>query len=270
MVEHRHPQAPGLVKVSRQSSAQDGSHPAEPSRRLLWISALGAGGLVAYAWLSGEINVGGFFGADRGRNLQRFLTQEAVPFPLRQSGFSWAGLWAWVSDHWSAGAGRATLTALWIADLGLCKLDELGDFIGGDTIGLGGKLPLNTSGGQLSEGRIHGIGLINASITHMGILTPQGPQPWHPAPPEVFAAGTRIRELCAERDLNIADVALRFAIDQPLTDSILLGVATEEQLASSLSVLDTENPPDLMQAIDASLGDEIDLRWHEGLPENFA
>jgi phosphonate transport system permease protein len=115
MVEHRHPQAPGLVKVSRQSSAQDGSHPAEPSRRLLWISALGAVGLVAYAWLSGEINVGGFFGADRGRNLQRFLTQEAVPFPLRQSGFSWAGLWAWVSDHWSAGAGRATLTTLWIA-----------------------------------------------------------------------------------------------------------------------------------------------------------
>jgi L-galactose dehydrogenase len=122
--------------------------------------------------------------------------------------------------------------------------------------------------GELTER--DGIGLINASITHMGILTPQGPQPWHPAPPEVFAAGTRIRELCAERDLNIADVALRFAIDQPLTDSILIGVATEEQLASSLSVLDTENPPDLMQAIDASLGDEIDLRWHEGLPENFA
>ena len=63
--------------------------------------------------------------------------------------------------------GFTYLTALWIADLGLCKLDELGDFIGGDSIGLGGKLPLNTSGGQLSEGRIHGIGLINEVVLQL-------------------------------------------------------------------------------------------------------
>lgn len=63
--------------------------------------------------------------------------------------------------------GFTYLTALWISDLGFCKLDELGDFLCGDNIGLKGTLPLNTSGGQLSEGRIHGIGLINEVILQL-------------------------------------------------------------------------------------------------------
>src|SRR6185437_17087010 len=33
--------------------------------------------------------------------------------------------------------------------------------------------------------RKHGIGLINASPLHMGILTNAGPPAWHPAPPQV-------------------------------------------------------------------------------------
>ncbi|MDE0916235.1 MAG: ABC transporter permease subunit [Planctomycetota bacterium] len=103
MIPSRPPQAPGE------------EHPEEPSRRLLWISGIGASGLVAFAWLSGEINVSGFFGADRARNLKRFLTEDAIPFPLREDGFTWSGLWTWVAGHWNAAAGEATLTTLWIA-----------------------------------------------------------------------------------------------------------------------------------------------------------
>ncbi len=63
--------------------------------------------------------------------------------------------------------GFTYLTALWIADLGFCKLDELGGFLEGDNLSYKGKFPLNTSGGQLSEGRIHGIGLINEVILQL-------------------------------------------------------------------------------------------------------
>ena len=41
-----------------------------------------------------------------------------------------------------------------------------------------------------------GIGLINASVTHMGILTHQGPQDWHPAPEQVKAKGREVARLC--------------------------------------------------------------------------
>ena len=57
--------------------------------------------------------------------------------------------------------GFSYLTLLWLEALGLCGTGESGRFIeGGERISLNGELPLNTSGGQLSEGRLHGFGLI--------------------------------------------------------------------------------------------------------------
>jgi len=55
--------------------------------------------------------------------------------------------------------GFSILTLLWMESLGLCKRGEAAAFVeGGTRIGLGGDLPLNTSGGQLSAGRFHGYG----------------------------------------------------------------------------------------------------------------
>jgi L-galactose dehydrogenase len=48
-----------------------------------------------------------------------------------------------------------------------------------------------------------GIGLINASPLHMGILTEQGGPEWHPAPPEVRGAVRRAHELCQAHGANL-------------------------------------------------------------------
>jgi Predicted oxidoreductases (related to aryl-alcohol dehydrogenases) len=47
----------------------------------------------------------------------------------------------------------------------------------------------------------NGIGLINASPLHMGMLTDAGPPPWHPALPEIRATARRIVEFCRARAL---------------------------------------------------------------------
>jgi acetyl-CoA acetyltransferase len=45
----------------------------------------------------------------------------------------------------------------WLEGLGFCGVGESGPFVeGGKRIGLGGELPINTGGGQLSAGRVHG------------------------------------------------------------------------------------------------------------------
>jgi len=66
--------------------------------------------------------------------------------------------------------GFSWLTMAWLEALGFCKKGEGGPFVeGGARIGLGGELPLNTSGGQLSAGRLHGFGFL-----HEGVLQLRG------------------------------------------------------------------------------------------------
>ena len=56
----------------------------------------------------------------------------------------------------------------WLEGLGFCGIGEGGDFVaGGERIRLGGQLPLNTHGGQLSHGRTHGFGFILEAITQL-------------------------------------------------------------------------------------------------------
>jgi hypothetical protein len=56
----------------------------------------------------------------------------------------------------------------WIEALGFCGWGEAKDFLdGGTNIAPDGVLPLNTHGGQLSSGRLHGYGFIHEAVTQL-------------------------------------------------------------------------------------------------------
>lgn len=64
--------------------------------------------------------------------------------------------------------GFTNVTVSWLEALGFCGPGEFGDWVeGGSRIGPGGQLPLNTSGGQLAEGRLHAISLLNEAVTQL-------------------------------------------------------------------------------------------------------
>jgi acetyl-CoA acetyltransferase len=64
--------------------------------------------------------------------------------------------------------GFSILALAWIEALGFCKPGEGGSFIeGGQRIALNGELPLNTNGGQLSAGRLHGFGFIHEAVVQL-------------------------------------------------------------------------------------------------------
>ena len=64
--------------------------------------------------------------------------------------------------------GFSILAMSWLEALGFCGKGESGAFVeGGGRIALTGELPLNTSGGQLSEGRTHGFGFIHEACLQL-------------------------------------------------------------------------------------------------------
>ena len=94
--------------------------------------------------------------------------------------------------------GFSFLTLAWIEALGFCRRGEGGPFVeGGARIGLGGELPLNTSGGQLSGGRLHGFGFVAEAMR-------------------------QLRRQCGERQVQDAEVAVVGVGGGPIAGCMLL------------------------------------------------
>jgi acetyl-CoA acetyltransferase len=64
--------------------------------------------------------------------------------------------------------GFSFIALTWLESLGFCGKGEGGPFIeGGTRIAREGELPLNTNGGQLSAGRLHGYGFLHEAVVQL-------------------------------------------------------------------------------------------------------
>lgn len=81
--------------------------------------------------------------------------------------------------------GFSFITMCWLEALGFCGKGESGSFVdGGHNIARDGLIPLNTHGGQLSSGRLHGYGFIHEACAQLWgeagerqVVRPGGRQP---------------------------------------------------------------------------------------------
>src|SRR3546814_4735689 len=63
--------------------------------------------------------------------------------------------------------GFSIFVPYWLEAFGFCGHGEAKDFIADGHIGPGGRFPVNTGGGQLSGGRLHGFGLLHEACTQL-------------------------------------------------------------------------------------------------------
>lgn len=113
-----------------------------------------------------------------------------------------------------------------------------------------------------------GIGLINASPLHQRLLTESGVPEWHRSPKPVLEMGPRIAALCREHGVDVADVAMRFALDYPHVATTIVGMSKLRHVDSNIRALDFEIPEGLLDKIAALVAPVKNMMWFEGNPEN--
>ena len=116
--------------------------------------------------------------------------------------------------------------------------------------------------------REHGIGLLNASPLHMGILTDCGPPAWHPAPDEVKQAGKAVAAICRRYGTDVSTVALRFCLDSPHTASTLVGMSLPSHVDANLRALTATIDPALLAEIDRTVSPVLNRVWQSGRRES--
>jgi L-galactose dehydrogenase len=113
-----------------------------------------------------------------------------------------------------------------------------------------------------------GIGLINASPLHQRLLTEKGPPDWHRSPKEVLEMGPKIAALCREYGVNVADVAMRFALDFPYAATTVVGMSKLRHVEQNVKVLDFKNNAEMLAKIEKLVAPVKNKMWFEGRPEN--
>ena len=114
----------------------------------------------------------------------------------------------------------------------------------------------------------HGVGIINASPTGMGLLTERGTPSWHPASDTIKAGAKRAVELCQQRGWNIVELAIQFSIAHPDIATTLVGTASSQNMLDNIRYANTPIDGDRLAAVQAVLAPILNFNFTRGRPGN--
>jgi len=110
-----------------------------------------------------------------------------------------------------------------------------------------------------------GLGLLNASPLHMGLLGGEPVPAWHPAPPAVRAAAADVVALCRSFSVAPASLALHMSLQHPAAASTLIGLKSIAQVETALEALELRVPEELMSRIEKIIAPVYNATWPSGL-----
>lgn len=113
----------------------------------------------------------------------------------------------------------------------------------------------------------NGTAVINASVLHMGLLTRSGPPDWHPAGDEMRQAAAEAARLCDRRGVDIADLALRFALAADFVATTLIGTTNVDHLQHAIEAASQPVDEELLAAVTEVLEPVLDTTWESGIQQ---
>jgi L-galactose dehydrogenase len=116
----------------------------------------------------------------------------------------------------------------------------------------------------LSVAEARGVGVLNASPLSMGLLTNQGPPPWHPALEPIKVVCRRAAKYCADNGGDIAELGMQFCFAEPRISSTITGTAKKGELEVNLKALQNPLNRELLAGVEAILKSVKDDIWPSG------
>lgn len=113
-----------------------------------------------------------------------------------------------------------------------------------------------------------GVGVINASPTGMGLLTPRGAPSWHPAPPTLVEGARRAVTYCESVGADIVKLAIQFAVAHPGIATTLVGTANPDNIRRNIAYAEEPLDEALLAQVQAILRPVHNLNFTRGRPEN--
>ena len=113
-----------------------------------------------------------------------------------------------------------------------------------------------------------GVGVINASPTGMGLLTPRGAPAWHPAPPALVEGARRATAYCQAVGADIVKLAIQFAVANPGNATTLVGSANPENIRRNIVHAGEPVDQELMARVLELLQPIHNHNFTRGRPEN--
>jgi len=115
------------------------------------------------------------------------------------------------------------------------------------------------------------LGIIQGGATSMGLLTPQGPQDWHPAPDQVKQVCADAVKQCEEMGESIVKLSFQFSSSNPDVHTCLVGSTSLDMLETNIRWMNQPLDDDTLAVVEESLASVKNKMWVEsGSEENIA
>jgi L-galactose dehydrogenase len=116
--------------------------------------------------------------------------------------------------------------------------------------------------------RERGIGVMNAAPLMQRLLAEDDLPEWHRGPKPLLDIKPQLVQLCRDAGVDIAKVAMKYALDHPYVGSTVVSMSTPSRVENNLAALDFEIPNGLLDKIAELVAPVKNMMWYEGRPEN--
>ena len=103
----------------------------------------------------------------------------------------------------------------------------------------------------------------------MRVLTEKGAPDWHPAPKRVLEVGKKVTQYCRSQGVDIADLAMQFALQYEDVATTLVGMSKVRHVDMNIKSVGVAPDPELLATVLEMIKPVANVVWQEGRPENY-